>query len=146
MQRIGVVGGAAKWLFIPLVAGALFLISPLPADAAGKGAGGGMQSGGMMDGSGDRDRMRDQDRMRDMDQLRERIHQTDDPGERGRLMRQYHQRIEQGMRRLDERPGPGPNATQQERMQYMQQRMEENQRLMRHMWEYQNQTRGADQE
>lgn len=132
------------WLGIPLLAG-IMAVSPLALAQQGGGKGAGMQSGqGMMGGKGQGMQSGDQarDRMQDMDRLRDRIHQTDDPAERRRLMNEYHNRIQQGMRNLDNRSGPGPNATQQERMQHMENRMNEMHNMMRHMWEYQDQ-RGA---
>ena len=106
-------------------------------------------------GSGDRDRSRDMDQgrdrirdpdqlgahLQDMDRLRERIGQTQGRSERRQLMHEYRNRIHEGMQALDRMQGPGPGASEQERMRYMQQRQEHTERMMQHMWQYQEQLR-----
>jgi len=160
---------ARKRRIVPaaLLLGVMFAVSAVGAAAnpaiqlAGKGGGSGAGSGsGASAGSGSgrsgdmdrdrqqsRDRMQDQDqlrtRLRDMDQLRERIRDTNNSGERARLMQQYRDRIQQGMRTMDRMraSGPGPNASEQTRLRYMQQRQDDEERLMQHMWEYREQVR-----
>jgi len=118
----------------------------------GMGNGGGMNSGSGM-GSGAQDRTRDrtqdrdqiQDRLRDMDQLRDRIHQAPGGSQRQQLMNQYRQQIDAGMQTMQRRQaqGPGPNADPDARYRYMQQNQEQMERMMQHMWEYQQMQRGA---
>ena len=101
-----------------------------------------------------RDRDRDRDRIRTpgemqaqlqaMERLRERVHRAQ-PGsvEHRRLMREYRSRIQQGMQGLDRMPRPGPDASTEEELRYMRERQRQMDRLMRHMWTYQEQQGGS---
>lgn len=80
----------------------------------------------------------DQDRLREMDRTRDRIHQEKDAAKRAELHDAYRRQIHEGMAALRDRKGLGPEATQQERMQHMEQQLWQMQELMQHTWEYQN--------
>ncbi|WP_018717155.1 hypothetical protein [Arhodomonas aquaeolei] len=116
-------------------------------DVAAAGGGGGSGHRQMMtDGQGGGGvRGLDQDRLRELDQLRDRIHNTNDPAERQRLMRTYRQRIDQDFKMMRRGQGPGPNASDAERLRYMENRTERMQRLMNHMWEYENRMGAGDE-
>lgn len=129
----------------------------------GGGAGGGSGASGMgPSGSGmeDRDQQRDQsrdqmrdqardqdrlqDRIRDMDRIRDRLHQGVGGSQRQQLMSQYRQNLNQAMQQMGRGNGPGPNASTEERLRYMQERNAQMREMMQHMWDYEN-MRGPQQ-
>ena len=105
------------------------------------------QGGGSKDPARDQGRARSPEQMQqhlqDMERLHERVRRAD-PGSAAhkRLMREYRNRIHQGMQGLDRMPRPGPDASEGERLRYLQQRDRQMEQLMRHMWTYQEERAG----
>ena len=52
---------------------------------------------------------------------------------------EYRKQIQEGVDAMRGGQSPGPDATQEQRLQHMEQRVQQMQEMMRHTWEYQNQ-------
>ncbi len=91
-----------------------------------------MHGGGM--GMMDMDRM--QEHMKEMRQEMERIHRTDDPEERGRLMREHMEMMHEGMGGMRGMMGMGMGKSAEEHRQMMERRMDMMQEMMEQMMEH----------
>ncbi len=157
----------AAWVLVPLAVAAVPAMSaPATADGAkpaadavmhlarhdGRGSGdgdgsrGGYGMGQAQGQAGDRERPRTFEQMdqhlREMDRLRERIHQAPPGAERQRLMREYRNSIQQGRQGLGRMPDPG--MSDEERLRYMDERQRRMDRMMEHMWQYQEEQQRAE--
>jgi periplasmic protein CpxP/Spy len=124
---------------LPLVLFLLIFSPPLLAAA-------GLQSGEMMRGHGmgmmDREQMRDH--MREMNEMMARIHRSDDPEERARLMREHMEMMGKGMAGMRGMMGKGMGMSPEQRQQMMEERMDMMQEMMEQMMEHMMARHGAE--
>lgn len=128
-----------------LVVLSLMFLSPSSSFAAGGGhdahhgpADARPQSAEMMRGAGmgmmDMDRMRVH--MREMHEMMERIHRSDDPEERARLMQEHMEMMHKGMGHMHGMMGMGRGMSPEQHQQRMEERMDLMQQMMEQMMEH----------
>jgi hypothetical protein len=76
-----------------------------------------------------------QQRFQEMQQMRRQMHDSQSPGQRQQFRRQHRQLMQEQMRAMDDLPRPGPQATPEERLRYMEERHAIMEQMMREMIE-----------